>query len=386
MQRRHDDGPHDLLLTGSNGFLGSQFVIPWLRRHPASRAACVVRAADDPAADARLKAALLRAGEDCGASVEASEAIGRAQAICGDIGDPAMGWPDDVRRWRDGNGDGRPLRVLHCAANLSFRPADRDIVRSVNIEGTRTMLDAASQLGASEFNYVSTAYVAGDREGEILEDAVGEQPSGFSNAYEESKWEAEALVRGHCARTGLPFRILRPSIIIGHSITYRLSAMSGFYKVVETMLALGRLPRTRGKVILLPVPTGSTLDLIPVDTVVTEMMALLDAGRSTLGHAFHLTSDTPLPLVDVLSALSPLAGLTIGQLDATPAWAPAGGGAAADKLAELVMQRLRHYAPYLGQIRRFDRRNVRAAGIAPQPLFDVEALRPYVTSFISQPA
>ena len=50
------------------------------------------------------------------------------------------------------------------------------------------------------------------------------------------------------------------------------------------------------------------------------------------------------------------------------------------------MQRLRHYAPYLGQIRRFDRRNVRAAGIAPQPLFDVEALRPYVTSFIGRPA
>ena len=142
------------------------------------------------------------------------------------------------------------------------------------------------------------------------------------------------------------------------------------------MLALGRMPRTRGRVILLPVPRDSTLDLIPVDTVVAEMMALMDAGPSTLGHAFHLTSDTPLPLVGVLDALSPLAGLTIGQTDET----------AGDKLAELVMQRLRHYAPYLGQIRHFDRRNVRAAGIAPQPLFDVEGLRPFVTSFIGHPA
>ncbi len=381
MQRRHDDGPHDLLLTGSNGFLGSQFVTSWLQRHPSSRAACVVRAADDPAADARLKAALLRAGADRDAPAGLDEAIGRARAICGDVSDPATAWLGDVRRWHEGN-DGRPLRVLHCAANLSFRPSDRDAVRAVNVEGTRFMLDAASRLGASEFNYVSTAYVAGDREGEILEDAVSEQPPGFSNAYEESKWEAEALVRSHCARTGLPFRILRPSIIIGHSITYRMSALSGFYKVAETMLALGRMPRTRGREILLPVPTGSTLDLIPVDTVVTEMMALLDAGRSTLGHAFHLTSDTPLPLVGVLSALSPLAGLTIGQSDT----GPPGKAAPVDKLADLVMQRLRHYAPYLGQIRHFDRRNVRTAGIAPQPLFDVDALRPYVTSFISQPA
>ncbi len=375
MQRQQDGGSHDILLTGSNGFLGSQFVTPWLQRHPASRAACLVRAADDPAADARLKAALLRAGADRNATTGLDEAIGRARAICGDVGDPAAAWLDDVRRWREG-GDGRPLRVLHCAANLSFRPGDRDAVRAVNIDGTRFMLDAASRLGATEFNYVSTAYVAGDREGEILEDVVGGQPPGFSNAYEESKWEAEALVRGHGARTGMPFRILRPSIIIGHSVTYRLSALSGFYKVVETMLALGRMPRTRGRVILLPMPSGSTLDLIPVDTVVAEMMALMDAGPSTLGHAFHLTSDTPLPLVGVLDALSPLAGLTIGQTEEGPV----------DKLAELVMQRLRHYAPYLGQIRRFDRRNVRAAGIAPQPLFDVEALRPYVTSFIGHAA
>ncbi len=375
MQRQQDGGPHDVLLTGSNGFLGSQFVTAWLQRHPASRVACLVRAPDDPAASARLKAALLRAGEDRGAQAGLDEAIGRATAIRGDLGDMRAGWLDDVVRWRDGC-DGRPLRVVHCAANLSFRPSDRDAVRAVNIDGTRTMLDAASRLGASEFNYVSTAYVAGDREGEILEDQVGDQPPGFSNAYEESKWEAEAVVRDHCARTGLLFRILRPSIIIGHSVTYRMSALSGFYKVAETMLALGRMPRTRGRVILLPVPRDSTLDLIPVDTVVAEMMALMDAGPSTLGHAFHLTSDTPLPLVGVLDALSPLAGLTIGRTDEAPG----------DKLAELVMQRLRHYAPYLGQIRHFDRRNVRAAGIAPQPLFDVEGLRPYVTSFISQPA
>ena len=374
MQRQQDGGSHDILLTGSNGFLGSQFVTAWLQRHPASRAACLVRALDDDAADARLKAALLQAGEDRDAQTGLDEAVGRAAAIRGVLGDPDAGWIDDVARWRDGSD--RPLRVVHCAANLSFRPSDRDAVRAVNIDGTRFMLDAASRLGASEFNYVSTAYVAGDREGLILEDVVGGEPPGFSNAYEESKWEAEALVRDHCARTGLLFRILRPSIIIGHSVTYRLSALSGFYKVIETMLALGRMPRTRGRVILLPVPRGSTLDLIPVDTVVAEMMALLDAGPSTLGHAFHLTSDTPLPLVGVLDALSPLAGLTIGQTDEGPV----------DKLADLVMQRLRHYAPYLGQIRHFDRRNVRAAGIAPQPLFDVEALRPYVTSFIGHTA
>ena len=371
---RYETPVEDLLVTGASGFLGSQFVTGWLQRHPTARAGCLIRAANDDAADARLRMALLRAGEDRAAGHGIDAVLERNTAIRGEFGE--FGWIDSATRWRD-EGGGRPFRVLHCAANLSFRSADRDAVRAANIEGTRSMLAAAQQLGASEFNYVSTAYVAGDRDGDILEDGLGRAP-GFSNAYEESKWEAEALVRSRCTELQLPFRILRPSIIIAHSVTHRLSALSGFYRVIETMRALGRLPKARGQTILLPVPRGSTLDLVPVDVVVDEMIQLLRAGDASLGHAFHLTSDSPLSLVEVLGALSPLAGLTIGrQTD---------GAGPNPRLSEMLMQRLRHYMPYLGQIRRFDRRNVRAAGVAPQRVLDVERLRQYVTSFLARAA
>lgn len=359
----------DLLVTGGSGFLGSQFVVAWLQRHPEAHVACLIRASDDDGALAKLQAALLRAANDGGVTTGLEALLARATAICGDL--TSLDWVGRVEAWRVGS----PVRIVHCAANLSFRANDRETVLQTNVEGTRIMLGAARALSATEFNYVSTAYIAGDRVGNILEDEIGEPPA-FTNAYEQSKWEAEAVVRAACAELGLPFRIFRPSIIIGHSVTHRLSALSGFYKVAETMQTLGRSGRTQGQTILLPMPQDATLDLIPVDVVVAEMIELLDAGPASQGHAFHLTSDIPLPLVEVLGTLSPLAGFTVGRLseDDGPA----------SKMAELLMQRLRYYMPYLGQIRSFDRSNVHRAGVTPQTLLDVERLKHFVTSFLER--
>lgn len=359
----------DLLVTGGSGFLGSQFIVGWLQRHTEAHVACLIRAPDDDAAAMKLQAALLRAADDGGLTTGLDALLARATAIRGDL--TSLDWVGRVEAWRVG----APIRILHCAANLSFRANDREAVRQTNVDGTRIMLDAARALGATEFNYVSTAYIAGDRVGTILEDEIG-QPSGFTNAYEESKWEAEAVVRIMCAESDLPFRIFRPSIIIGHSVTHRLSALSGFYKVAETMQALGRSGRAQGETILLPMPHDATLDLIPVDVVVAEMIELLEAGATSQGHAFHLTSDIPLPLVEVLRTLSPLAGFTVGRLseDDGPA----------SKMAEFLMQRLRYYMPYLGQTRSFDRSNVHRAGVTPQTLLDVERLRHFVTSFLAR--
>ncbi len=364
----------DLLVTGGSGFLGSHLVVEWLRRHPQARVGCLVRAPDDAAAALRLRTALLRAAADSGQEVGPA-LLSRATVLRGELGEAA--WIDAAAGWA-AEGGGQPIRVLHCAASLSFRPEDREAVRRINIDGTRSLLAAAARLQASEFNYVSTAYVAGDRAGDIGEDEVC-RPDGFSNGYEESKWDAEAVVREACpqARTGrgIGYRILRPSIIIGHSTTHRLSSSSGFYNVVQTILQLGRVQRHQGQSILLPLPPDATLDLIPVDVVVAEMIHLLDAGDATLDHAFHLTSDGPFSLIEVLSRLSPLAGFSIDRQDEA---------AEVGRLARMLLQRLRHYTPYLGQIRRFDRGNVRAAGVPRQRPLDVERLRDFVAGFIDR--
>ena len=93
-------------------------------------------------------------------------------------------------------------RVIHCAATVRFDHSLEE-ARHMNVDGTRKMLDfAASMRSLKSFVYVGTAYVAGEREGLIREDEldVGQH---FRNTYEQTKAEAEALVRSRHGLTSL---------------------------------------------------------------------------------------------------------------------------------------------------------------------------------------
>jgi uncharacterized protein YbjT (DUF2867 family) len=67
--------------------------------------------------------------------------------------------------------------------------------RSVHVDGTRNVLDAAKSAGVKHFIYQS---------------AIGSR-EGAKSEYHKTKWEAEKLVRA----SGIPFTILRPSLIYG---------------------------------------------------------------------------------------------------------------------------------------------------------------------------
>ncbi len=369
----------DLLITGATGFLGSHLAVQWLLRHPGARVGGLVRAADDGAASARLHTALGVAAADGG--VPAGDLPARAEAIRGDMDEGAgdgdgggeeAGWIGRARSWLRG-----PTQLVHCAANLSFREADRAAVWRTNVDGTAALLRALPALpGLVGFNHVSTAYVAGSRRGTILEDEA-DRPDRFNNPYEESKWTAEAQVRAGCAAAGLPWRVLRPSIIVAHSVTHRMSSHSGFYQVIDTLLQLGRKAGMAGRSsVALPVTEGTTLDLIPVDLVVRDILALIEAGPATANRTFHVTAADPLRLADVLQELSPMSGVA---LQADEAAGTSGESA-------LIMRRLRHYMPYFGVRRRFDQANLRAC-LGPERFrMDIETLRGFVWSYMDQVA
>ena len=102
--------------------------------------------------------------------------------------------------------------IIHAAANTSFS-ADLDAARAVNVEGTRHVLEfAATCPRLDRMCVLSTTYVAGRRTGAILESDL-EHSAGFVNAYEQSKYEAERLVRA--AMNRLPLSVIRLSTIVG---------------------------------------------------------------------------------------------------------------------------------------------------------------------------
>jgi nucleoside-diphosphate-sugar epimerase len=100
--------------------------------------------------------------------------------------------------------------ILHCAGSLSYFNVAK--LQEGNIELTRQLLDVGQRLAVRRFVYLSTAYSSGFRAGTILE-RLHDQPGDDPTDYTRTKREAEWMV----AQSGLPWVIVRPSIVIGDS-------------------------------------------------------------------------------------------------------------------------------------------------------------------------
>jgi nucleoside-diphosphate-sugar epimerase len=100
--------------------------------------------------------------------------------------------------------------VIHCAGCLDY--FDRDALEAVNVEFTRGLLEQGRRWGVERFTYISTAFSSGYLDSPVPESLHPRPPSDPTD-YTRTKREAEWLV----AESGLPYLIVRPSIVIGDS-------------------------------------------------------------------------------------------------------------------------------------------------------------------------
>jgi long-chain acyl-CoA synthetase len=196
----------------------------------------------------------------------------RVQAYSGDVGLPNLGLDDAAYQRLTAE----MTRVIHSAATVRFDHTLEE-ARRINVEGTRRVLDFAG--GARQLRslaYVGTAYVAGERSDLVREDelAVGQ---GYRNTYEQTKAEAEALVRSRLS--SLPGVILRPSIIVGDSRTGVTSSFKMMYWPLKIY--------ARGLWRTVPGYPAAVLDIVPVDFVAAAV-ARLTFDEAALGSAVHL--------------------------------------------------------------------------------------------------
>jgi long-chain acyl-CoA synthetase len=196
----------------------------------------------------------------------------RVEVFSGDISEPNCGLAPAVYKHLSAE----TTRVVHSAATVRFDHSLEE-ARRINVEGTRHILDlAGSARKLRTFAYVGTAYVAGERTGLVREDelVVGQS---YRNTYEQTKAEAEALVRTRLA--SLPGIILRPSIIVGDSRTGVTSSFKMMYWPLK--IYARRLWRT------VPGYPDAVLDIVPVDFVASSVTQLL-FDEAALGYTVHL--------------------------------------------------------------------------------------------------
>jgi thioester reductase-like protein len=175
--------------------------------------------------------------------------------------------------------------IFHLAA-VFFLGVSRDLARRVNVEGTRNVLELARDCRALErMVHFSTAMVAGDRQGVVCEDEL-EAGQGFHNIYEETKFQAEKLVRR--AMRELPITVVRPSIVVGDSKTGEIDRFDGPYYLAILLV-------TSPTAFALPLPGegAAPLHIVPVDFVVAAALAL-GADPRAAGRTFHLVDPCPM--------------------------------------------------------------------------------------------
>ncbi|HTU80173.1 MAG TPA: SDR family oxidoreductase [Solirubrobacteraceae bacterium] len=266
-----DNTTDAVFLTGATGFVGMELLARYLERSE-RRVYALVRGRDEADVQARMRRTLL---DLFGAGHDYTE---RVVAVRGDLTRPAMGVAGGVDRLV-----GRVNEIVHSAASVSFE-LEAQATRAINVDGTRRVLEFAERCHAHgalrRMSYISTAYVAGEHVGCFSEDDldVGQR---FRNVYEQSKFEAECLIKRSHAQ--LPITIFRPSIIVGERDSGWTTSFNVLYWPLRAF--------SRGAYAALPARRDAPVDVVPVDYVADAMFAL-SQSRGADRATFHLTAGT----------------------------------------------------------------------------------------------
>ena len=185
--------------------------------------------------------------------------------------------------------------VFHLAAVYDLAVSE-ELAMRVNARGTRNVVELARTLPhLRQFHHVSTCYVAGKREGVILETEL-RHDAGYRNYYEESKYLAELEVES--AKSDLPVTIHRPAVVCGDSKTGETGKYDGVYYLINYLL--------RWPSVLSTINIGNhkvSLNLVPVDFVVDAMAALAFDERA-IGKTLQLADPAPLTTNQLFNAIA----------------------------------------------------------------------------------
>ncbi len=369
-----------VVVTGSTGFLGSHLVLQILESFPEHIVICYARKKGGLSAWERVVEALCKADNDCGGIGRVDHLLNRVYVIEGDLlSDTSVRHPAESI----GVADIELESFWHCAAAIEFVDSQDSMVWSTNVDGLKNALTLAHQFGIKVFNHVSTAYASGTLTGRIFE-TIDSHPGGFNNIYEESKHHGEQLVHRFCQEHGLHYRLIRPSIIIGHSQTFNTSSTAGLYYCLEAFKdfhdkVVSRDPNYfKNNPLRVRVDRNATLNLIPIDIVIAEMIDLYRGGEKTLNQVFHITSESPVSLCDMAYAIPALLGITNVEI--------VDENLKLSALDRIFNRKLKVFNPYLMRRKTFDRSNVAKHGIDRHQLnylLDLQRLMGFIKSYFA---
>jgi thioester reductase-like protein len=266
-------------ITGFPGFIANRLLERLARKH------CRFTLLVQPSLFARARGEIGRIAQLTGKSND------NFQIVEGDISEPGLALKEpDFQLVQQ-----QTTRVFHLAAVYDLAVA-RDLALRVNVGGTRNVVELSlSMPQLRHFHHVSTCYVAGKREGVILESEL-RHDAGYRNFYEESKYLAELEVDS--VKEELPVTIHRPAVVCGDSKTGETGKYDGVYYLIHYLL--------RWPSVLSLINIGNhkvSLNLVPVDFVVDALAALAFDERA-IGKTLQLADPASLTTYQLFNAIA----------------------------------------------------------------------------------
>jgi len=168
---------------------------------------------------------------------------------------------------------------IHSAGyvNLSTDDEHRQKIFDENTKITKVILNNFHHL-IKKFIYIGTAFSSGERTGIVENDFHNlDFVLKHRNAYENAKFHSESFVAQKCRDLGLPFQILRPSVICGKMLgtenRYFIAKYMVFYLLAKFFhFAAQRKTEQENVRFLINEKTG--LNIIPVDYVAKVIVSV----------------------------------------------------------------------------------------------------------------
>lgn len=181
--------------------------------------------------------------------------------------------------------------VFHLAAIYDLAVPEK-IAQLVNVVGTKHVNEWVKGIPKLvRYTYFSTAYVAGNREGDLFEHELV-LPKSFKNHYERTKYDAELLVEQ--LKSEVPTTIIRPGIVKGHSKTGETIKFDGPYFILNFLDRLSFLPMYP----YISSERETVVNLVPVDYII-QATAYLALYKEGVDKTYHLTDPSPCKATEI---------------------------------------------------------------------------------------
>ncbi len=202
--------------------------------------------------------------------------------VLGDIGDPSA-----LDRATSG-----VEAVVHLAAKVGVT-GSAESFRSINIDGTRNVIEAAQRNGVARMVHVSSPSVAHAGTALVGADASPADPTTTRGHYSTTKAEAELLALDYNSDT-FPVVAIRPHLVWGPGDTQLVG------RIIERA--------NQGRLVL--IGNGSALiDSTYIDNAGDALVAAVDRVADLGGQAFVVSNNQPRTVRELLERIVGAAGL-----------------------------------------------------------------------------